>query len=68
MVSFLRSGSVGAGRVVMQPLTWPGGHEMGFMEADTLGLHSTAVFIHATITLRLPVTSYWHLQGVSQLL
>ena len=68
MVSFLRNGSVGAGRVVMQPLTWPGRREMGSMEADTLSLHGTAVFIHTTVTLRLPVTSYWHLQGVSQLL
>lgn len=68
MVSFLRNGCVGAGRVVMQPLTWPGGHEMGSMEADTLSPQGTAVSINTTITLRLPVTSYWHLQGVSQLL
>lgn len=52
----------------MQPLTWPGEREMGSMEADTLSPHGTAVFIHATITLHLPVTSYWHLQCVSQLL
>lgn len=68
MASFFRDGSVGAGRVVLQPLTWPGGHEMGATETDTLSPHGISVFVHTTVKLHLPLTSYRHLQGVFQLL
>ena len=52
----------------MQPLPWPGGHETGATETNTLSPHGISMLVHTAITLHLPVESCWHLQGLSQLL
>lgn len=49
MASFVRDWSGRAGRMVMQTLTWPGGHEMVAVETDTLSPLSMSILIHAVI-------------------